>query len=87
MVLDIYNKTGDKIQFPRLVDKNVKGKALTTEQYQTYQTYVGQETQKVFDELAKNSGFRSRPPEEQSKQLQSYLTKISAEGKKRAGIN
>ena len=83
MVLDIYNKTGEKIQFPRYADKTVKGKQLTSKQYVNYQQYIGRRTYSEFSQMANNSDFRSQPAEDQAKQLQSILTDINAEAKEK----
>lgn len=86
MIMDIYNQTGEKIQFPRLVDKNIKGQPLTTEQYTQYQQLVGQRTMEVFSILAADEEFRSRDPQEQAKVLQTALTELNQLTKYELGI-
>jgi hypothetical protein len=81
MVLDIYNKTGEQIQFPRIVAKTVNSKALTPKQLHDYQLYVGQRTATEFNLLANNSYFRGLDPSEQAKELQGILTDINKEAK------
>jgi hypothetical protein len=86
MVMDIYEKTGSKIQFPRLVENYIKWKGekinLTPEEVTEWQRYVGKETTKRFNQYANNSGFRSQDPEDQAKELEKILTEITKEGKK-----
>lgn len=87
MVLDIYEKSGEKIQFPRIATTYImrEGKRinLLPSQVTALQKRMGEETLKTFNELAKSPAFRKLPPEEQAKKLQSILTKISQEAKEK----
>ncbi|MGE5633374.1 MAG: hypothetical protein ACM3TR_20105 [Caulobacteraceae bacterium] len=87
MVLDIYEKSGEKIQFPRVASTYIMrgGKRinLLPNQVTALQKYMGEETLKTFNEFAKSPAFRKLPPEEQAKKLQSILTKISQEAKEK----
>jgi hypothetical protein len=87
MVMDIYDKTGEKVQFPRLVDKNIKGQPLSTEQYTKYQQLVGERTRDIFNRLAANNQFRNSDPNEQAKTLQTALTGINQMTKYELGID
>lgn len=87
MVLDIYEKSGEKIQFPKIAStyimKDGKKVNLLPEQVTALQKYMGEETLKAFNEYAKSTAFRNLQPEEQAKKLQNILTKISQEAKKK----
>ncbi len=86
MVLDIYEKSGEKIQFPRTASTYImhQGKRidLTPEQVTELQKYLGEETAKRFDKLALSPAFRNQKPELQAKKLQGILTEINQEAKK-----
>jgi hypothetical protein len=86
MVLDIYEKSGEKIQFPRvaatyIMDKGQKINLLPAE-VTKLQTMIGEKTAKQFDMIAQSKSFRSQKPEVQAKKLQSMLTEINQEAKK-----
>ena len=52
MVLDLYNKTGEKGQFPRVTDRkmqiNGESYSLSAKQITEFQKYTGKETEKAF---------------------------------------
>lgn len=81
MLLDIYDKTGETIQFPRVVPKKIGDKTLTAEEMRKYQEAFGKETMRQFAELANDKSFRKLPAEKQAKKLQGIMTDINAEVK------
>lgn len=84
-VLDIYSRSGETQQAPRVADKKVKinGKdiQLTPTQYTTYQKYIGTKTQQVFDALVTNSTFMKANDEDKAKLMASALSDINSAAK------
>jgi hypothetical protein len=85
MILDIYEKSGEKIQFPRIAMTYVMVKGekinLLPDEVTKLQTIMGEKTAKAFDQIAMNRSFRASAPEAQAKKLQSMLTEISQDAK------
>lgn len=92
LVLDIYEKSGETIQFPRVASKSFsytdnktkekKTVQLSTEQYGEYQELLGNETLNRLNKLALDRNFRNQKPEVQAKKIQKYITDINADVKK-----
>lgn len=88
MVLDIYEESGEKIQFPRVASTKIKlGKQtpepieLNPDQYHDFQQYIGQKTNVLFGILAGNEKFLNLPAEERAKKLARYLSDINTAAK------
>jgi hypothetical protein len=90
LALDIYNKTGEKSQFPRVADNKITytdklGKSqtiqLTPKEKQDLQTYIGQQTDLVYSRFANDNSFNSLSDEDKTKLLQKRLTEIYNLGK------
>lgn len=92
LVLDIYEKSGETIQFPRVASKNFtytdnktkekKTVQLSTEQYGAYQEMLGNQTLNRLNQLALDKNFKLLKPELQAKRIQSILTDINSKVKK-----
>lgn len=80
MILDIYEKSGEKIQFPRVVKGTIQYKSqsikLSPKQLTEYKKYVGLLTLERFSKYANNPTFRKDDPEKQAKVLQDTLTGV-----------
>jgi hypothetical protein len=100
MVEDIYNKTGNTIQVPRIagnnfnytdsVTKKTTPIELTSKEVQDLQWYIGQRTAKEYDRIAKQYNKYNNDSDDANKQaaeLQKVLTEIYKEGKKRVLSN
>jgi hypothetical protein len=89
MVLDIYKKTGETQQAPRLVPTSqtisVKGEEktikLTPIQQTKMQRYVGETTQRVFAKIVENERFAQQPEEDKAKYLAGILSDINTAAK------
>lgn len=85
MVLDIFEATGQKGQFPRIASRKITmggvDRVLTPDEYEEYQRYIGEKTNVLFNILANNPAFMNRPDEEKAKKLQKYLTDINTGAK------
>jgi|GEM_PF-1265765 len=81
LVLDIFNRTGETTQAPRVADKKIQingeNVALSSEQYRNYQQFIGTGTQRVFNELAQNPEFMALSDEEKAKEMASILSDIN----------
>ena len=79
LVLQIYNETGEKKQFPRVAPRSLKyqGKMveLSGEQISLFQKHIGKKTESVFAELAR-SGFKDLDNDMKVKTLDYVLGKI-----------
>lgn len=84
-VLDIYSRSGETSQAPRVVPKTVKINGenikVTPEQYTQYQKYVGTKTQQVFDSLVTNPTFQKANDEDKAKLMASTLSDINSAAK------
>ena len=82
MVLDLYNKTGEKGQFPRVTDRkmqiNGESYSLSAKQITEFQKYTGKETEKAFADLANNPGFMNQSDEEKIKIMSGIVTDIAS---------
>jgi hypothetical protein len=83
LVLDIYNKTGQTIQFPRVASSTYKGKSLTPKQVTELQKEMGKQTLDMLNKLAANKSFTVLDPEKQSKLIQGNLTDIYSSSKQK----
>lgn len=86
MVLDIWESTGETIQFPRVVKASLKIGTdpqfeLTADQYTEYQKYVGNKTNILFTILSENKKFIKLDDEVKARMLQKYLTNINTAAK------
>jgi hypothetical protein len=88
MVLDIWEHTGETIQFPRIAQTKVKiGTAteepveLSARQYVEFQKYIGNKTDVLFTILSNNKKFLAKSDDEKAKLLQGYLTDINTAAK------
>lgn len=84
-VLNIYAKSGETQQAPRVADKSVKingqNVQLNPQQYTQYQTYIGTKTQQVFDSLVSNPTFMNANDEDKAKLMASALSDINTAAK------
>jgi hypothetical protein len=89
MVLDIYEKTGSKIQFPRVTSNSITYKVnkedsktvqLTSEEKTKLQKFIGQSTNDKFNKLINDSYFTSLTAKDKAKELQKVLTEIYNNG-------
>jgi hypothetical protein len=89
MVLDIYNETGSKVQFPRVASSSITYKTdaensqtiqLSPKEKTALQKYIGEKTSSEFDALAKNQSFIDKSAKDKAKELQKRLTEIYNEG-------
>lgn len=88
MVLDIWESTGNTVQFPRVASAKMKlgydtkeMLTLTPAQYTEFQKYIGTKTNTLFGMLAANDGFMTLPDDEKAKKLQGFLTDINTAAK------
>lgn len=88
MVLNIWEMSGETVQFPRVASAKIKLGAQTPEpveltpgEYTEYQRYIGNKTDVLFTILAENDAFINLLPEKQAKKLQGYLTDINTAAK------
>ena len=85
LVLDIFNRSGETQQAPRMVDKKLKinGETLEleAEQVTEYQTFVGKETKEAFARLAEDKGFGLLSDEEKAKRMGNILSDINTAAK------
>jgi hypothetical protein len=70
-VLDAINLTGDKNLAPRMAQKKIDGKKLTSEQYAEYQRIMGEEAQRGLAEIMYN--VDDSDPESVSKAIEKVL--------------
>jgi len=85
LVLDIFNRSGETQQAPRMVDKKLKinGETLELEagQVTDYQTFVGEKTKEAFSRLAEDKGFGLLSDEEKAKRMGNILSDINTAAK------
>jgi hypothetical protein len=85
LVLDIFNRSGETQQAPRMVDKKLKinGETLEleAEQVTEYQTFVGEKTKEAFARLAEDKGFGLLSDEEKAKRMGNILSDINTAAK------
>ena len=85
LVKGIQDRSGETQQAPRVPDKKVRingqDKQLTAEEYNKYQTYVGQKTNEVFSNLANDPRFNSLSDTDKAKYMSGKLTDINAAAK------
>lgn len=85
LVLDIFNRSGETQQAPRMVDKKLKinGETLelSAEQVTEYQTFVGSKTKEAFSRLAEDKGFQLLSDEEKAKRMGNILSDINTAAK------
>lgn len=84
-VLDIFERSGETQQAPRVVDKSVKingnQKQLTGEEQSRYQQYIGTKTKEIFDQLVQDDTFKLLEDEEKAKKMANILTDINSAAK------
>jgi hypothetical protein len=88
MVLDIWEHTGETIQFPRVAQVKIKLGSETKEpielspaRYTEFQKYIGTKTNVLFAILANNPKFLAKSDDDKAKILQGYLTDINTAAK------
>ncbi len=87
MVLEIWETSGETIQFPRVAQAKIKLTGspepieLTPEQYTEYQKYIGNKTDVLFTILSEKKSFMAKSDEEKARRLQRYLTDINTAAK------
>lgn len=88
MVLDIWEMSGETVQFPRVASAKVKLGSettepieLTPEQYTEYQRYIGNKTDVLFTILSDSDAFLSLPDETKAKKLSGFLQDINMAAK------
>lgn len=95
LALDIYERSGEVIQMPRVVDKTIRyytdngtknGKRedynLNGREQSELQRLMGEKTEAAFSEISKTSKFESMTDQEKAAELQKLMTKIKAEAEK-----
>lgn len=84
-VIDIYQRSGEVQQTPRIAPEKVKinGKdmELTPEQYKKYQTYIGQKTDALFNGFVNDPVFKNATDEDKAKFMANALTDINSAAK------
>ena len=88
MVLDIWEMTGQTVQFPRVASAKIKLGSntsepieLSPEQYTEFQRYIGNKTDTLFTILSENEGFLNQDDDVKAKKLQGYLADINTAAK------
>lgn len=88
MVLDIWEMSGETVQFPRVAAGKIKLGSdtpepitLTPAQYTQYQRYVGHKTDVLFSLLAEDERFLGLPDDIKAKTLAGFLTDINTAAK------
>jgi hypothetical protein len=85
LILDTYNETGDKTIFPRVADKSITYKNnkydLTSKEYTEFQKEIGTKTNTLVS--SNIDKLEQMTPENRAKLLQSLLSKVYDEGKKK----
>jgi hypothetical protein len=80
-VLDIYNRSGEVRQAPRVAPQkvNINGENLkpSSEQYTEYQKYIGSKTNTIFNNLLSDSRFNNLSDEEKAKLMSGLLSDIN----------
>ena len=80
LVLDIWARSGETIQLPRIAPRQIKVRGVTrplTEMEQAqFQHYIGERTTLAFTGLARNPDFLAAPDYVKAKHLQAVLTDI-----------
>jgi hypothetical protein len=84
-VLDIYQRSGETSQAPRVAPQTVQinGESIkvTPEQYTQYQTYIGTKTDQLFNSLVQDPSFKALSDEEKANLMQQSLTDINSAAK------
>jgi len=89
-VLDIYYRSGETKQAPRVADKtltiNGEKVPLSAKQYSDYQKIIGTKTQEVFDGLLQSKTFQDATDTQKAKIMSNALTDINAAAKKQLNL-
>lgn len=84
-VLDIYQRSGETQQAPRIADEKVKingvDMQLSPKQYTEYQKYVGTKTDELFNTIVADPIFQQSTDEEKAKFLSNAMTDINSAAK------
>ena len=84
-VINIFERSGETQQAPRVVPKSVKingqNMELSAEQQGVYQEYVGTKTQQLFNNLVQDKSFQDMTDEEKAKKMAQLLTDINTAAK------
>lgn len=92
LVLNLYEETGSKVQFPRVANDTITYKEsydknktikLTSKEKTDLQRYIGERTNKEYEWLYNEKQFNSKTSKDKVKQLQSLLTSIYNDGEKK----
>jgi len=85
MVLDIWLRTGETSQLPRVAPQYIKSEGikidLDANRQAQFQQYIGEKTESLFNILAQNASFMRLPDEKKARKLQGYLSDIYNEAK------
>lgn len=85
MVLGIWDRSGQTVQFPRVASAKIKVGPdqieMSPETYNAFQSYIGTKTNKLFTLLANNKPFMALPDDYKAKKLQGMLTDINTAAK------
>ena len=84
-VLNIYQRSGETQQAPRVAPKTVKINGVdikvTPEKYTEYQKYIGTRTQSMFDQLIVDPVFNKASDEEKAQLMANMLSNINSAAK------
>lgn len=79
--IQLYEETGEKGQFPRLVDKSItvngERKLLTTQELVDYQTNVGQVSDQIMRKAISNEQYQKLPTQEKALFLANILSDVN----------
>lgn len=84
-VIDIYKRSGETQQAPRIMDKKIKingeNRELTSQEYRKYQEYVGSRVQPAYSEMIASADYQAKSDEDRAKALSGLLTDINKDAK------
>lgn len=84
-VLDIYGRTGETKQAPRIAERKItingERRALTGQEISQYQQYIGTRTNALFQRLISQPGFAELPDAAKVKAMSGLMTDINAAAK------
>lgn len=80
LVMDIYKSTGDTKQIPNIPAKKIKVNGedmqLTSDQYVSFEKYVGSRTKEAFQNMASDEEFMKLSASQKASELSSIMTNI-----------
>ena len=90
-VLDIYTRSGETKQAPRIAPKAIKidgeNYQLSPQQYTQYQTFIGQNTDKEFQKLLQDPEFQAMNDSQKADAMSSVLTKVAQAGREEMALS